>query len=52
MAEDSVVRFHGPGTVEDPMTELLRRGARRLIQRTLDATLAMPVRPDAERPSA
>jgi len=40
MAEDSVVRFQRPERIEDPLTELLRSGAQRLIQQTVDAGLA------------
>jgi len=37
MADDSVVRFQAPETLEDPLTELLRRGARQLLQQAIEA---------------
>ena len=40
MNEHSVVRFQKPETVVDPMTELLRSGAQRLIQQAVEAELA------------
>lgn len=40
MREDSVVEFRGPEAIEDPLTELLRRGARQLIQQAIEAKLA------------
>ncbi len=40
MGKDSVVEFRKPGMVEDPLTELLRRGARRLIEQAIEAELA------------
>lgn len=40
MADDSVVRFERPEALEDPMTALLRSGAKRLIQQAVEAELA------------
>jgi len=40
MKQDSVVQFHNPEEVSDPLTELLRDGARRLIQQAVEAELA------------
>jgi len=40
MNEHSVVRFQKPEAVEDPLTELLRSGAQRLIQQAVEAELA------------
>ena len=37
MHEDTVVRFPVPGVIEDPLTELLRDGARRLITQAVEA---------------
>ena len=39
MADDSVVRFPKPGAIEDPLTELLRSGAQRLIHQAVEAEL-------------
>lgn len=40
MADDSVVRFGTPESVEDPLTELLRSGARQLLEQAVEAELA------------
>lgn len=40
MADDNVVPFQRPGTTQDPLTELLREGAQRLIQEAVEAELA------------
>ena len=40
MGEDNVVDFRKPETMEDPLTELLRQGAKRLIQGAVEAELA------------
>lgn len=37
MKEDTVVRFPVPGVIEDPLTDLLRDGARRLIAQAVEA---------------
>lgn len=37
MSEDIVVRLPQPGTIEDPLTEILRDGARRLLQQAIQA---------------
>ena len=39
MSDDSVVRFPRPDAVSDPLTELLRDGAQRLIQQAVEAEL-------------
>ena len=39
MKEDSVVRLHGPAEARDELTEMLRRGARRLLEEALAAEL-------------
>ena len=40
MSKDNVVAFQSPEGVEDPLTELLRTGAKRLIQQAIEAELA------------
>ena len=40
MAKDSVVELRAPEAIDDALTELLRSGARRLIQQAIDAELA------------
>jgi len=40
MGKDSVVEFRAPEAIEDPLTELLRTGARQLIQQAIEAELA------------
>ena len=40
MNADNIVSFPMPNGIEDPMTELLRDGARRLIQQAIEAELA------------
>lgn len=40
MADDRVVRFPAPGTVEDPLSALLRAGARQLLAQAVEAELA------------
>jgi len=40
MSKDSVVAFRTPEANEDPLTELLRTGAKRLIQQAVEAELA------------
>ncbi len=39
MSKDSVVEFRTPEVIEDPLTELLRQGAKRLIQQAIEAEL-------------
>ena len=39
MSKDSVVGFRTPEGIDDPLTELLRQGARRLIQQAIEAEL-------------
>jgi len=40
MSKDNVVVIQSPEGVEDPLTELLRTGAKRLIQQAIEAELA------------
>ncbi len=40
MSKDNVVAFQSPEGIEDPLTELLRTGAKRLIQQAIEAELA------------
>lgn len=40
MSKDNVVAFQSPEGFEDPLTELLRTGAKRLIQQAVEAELA------------
>jgi len=40
MSKDNVVAFPSPEGIEDPLTELLRTGAKRLIQQAIEAELA------------
>ncbi len=40
MSEDSVIEFSAPGAISDPLTELLREGAKRLIEQAIEAELA------------
>ena len=40
MSKDNVVAFRSPEGVEDPLTALLRSGAKRLIQQAIEAELA------------
>ncbi len=40
MSKDNVVALSSPEGVEDPLTELLRTGAKRLIQQAIEAELA------------
>lgn len=37
MSEDTVVRLPQPGAIDDPLTELLRDGARKLLQQAIEA---------------
>ncbi len=39
MGKDSVVEFRAPEAIEDPLTELLRTGAKHLIQQAIEAEL-------------
>lgn len=39
MKQDNVIDFHTPEQIEDPLTELLRSGAKRLIQQAVEAEL-------------
>ncbi len=39
MSKDNVVEFRTPEGIEDPLTELLHTGARRLIQQAIEAEL-------------
>ncbi len=40
MSKDNVVSLQSPAGIEDPLTELLRTGAKRLIQQAIEAELA------------
>jgi len=40
MCKDSVIEFPAPGAISDPLTELLREGAKRLIEQAIEAELA------------
>ncbi len=40
MSKDNVVSIRSPEGIEDPLTELLRSGAKRLIQKAVEAELA------------
>ena len=40
MSKDNVVTLQSPAGIEDPLTELLRTGAKRLIQQAIEAKLA------------
>lgn len=40
MSQDNVIAFNKPETIEDPLTELLRTGAQRLIQQAVEAELS------------
>lgn len=40
MSQDNVVAFQSPEGIENPLTELLRVGAKRLIQQAIEAELA------------
>lgn len=40
MSKSNVVEFSGPAESADPLTELLRQGARDLIQKAVEAELA------------
>jgi len=40
MSKDSVIEFPAPGAISDPLTELLREGAKRLIEQAIEAELA------------
>ncbi len=40
MGKDSVVKFHAPEAIEDPLTELPMADARQLIQQEIDAEVA------------
>lgn len=39
MSKDNVVEFRAPEGIDDPLTELVRAGARQLIQRAIEAEL-------------
>ena len=40
MTEDSVVALHHPGVTADPLTEVLRAGARELLAQAIEAEVA------------
>lgn len=39
MSQDNVIAFNKPERIEDPLTELLRTGAQKLIQQAVEAEL-------------
>jgi len=39
MSDDKVISFTPPGRIEDPLTELLRAGARQLLEQAVEAEL-------------
>ena len=40
MTEDEVVAFRAKDAIDDPLTEILRSGAKRLIERVVEAEFA------------
>ena len=40
MLDDTVVALRQPGNVEDPLTDLLREGARQLLAQAVEAEVA------------
>ena len=40
MSKDNVIALQSPEGIEDPLTALLRAGAKRLIQQAIEAELA------------
>ncbi|MGH8557483.1 MAG: IS256 family transposase, partial [Methylococcales bacterium] len=49
MREDNVISFRTPGTLDDALTELLRNGAKQLIQQAIEAELAELLEEHADR---
>jgi hypothetical protein len=50
MQQDTVIPFPHPQlTAEDPLTEVLRRGAQRLLAQAIEAEVAMLLAPYADR---
>jgi putative transposase len=49
MSQDTVVEFRAPGALDDALTELLRNGARQLIQQAVEAELAELMDTNAHR---
>ena len=43
MTEDSVVALHHPGVTADPLTEVLRAGARELLAQAIEAEVAQRI---------
>ena len=43
----SIVPFRQPGSVEDPLTEIAREGARRMLATALEAEVEVPGEPGA-----
>ena len=41
MGESNVVRFERPDYIEDPLTEKIREGTRELIEKGIEAELAV-----------
>ena len=40
MTQDNIVKFAEPGTFEDPLTEVLRSGARKLLALAIEAEIS------------
>jgi putative transposase len=40
VTQDNIVKFAEPGAFEDPLTEVLRSGARRLLADTIEAEVS------------
>ena len=40
MTQDNIVKFAEPGAFEDPLTEVLRRGARKLLADAIEAEVS------------
>ena len=49
MKEDTVIRFRKPEPVRDALTELLRKGAQRLLKQAVEAELEEFLAPHAEQ---
>jgi len=39
MSDDTVISFTAPGQIDDPLTEVLRSGARQLLEQAIEAEL-------------
>ena len=38
--DNSIIRLHQPDAIDDPLTALLRSGARRLLEQVIEAEVA------------